>query len=294
MDIEKGNESAGEGNKDPDNDEKGEDLKETKNKRKKSKSKSKSKDKKKYTRKKKTKKSQKESEEEGEDGIEGDNISSKKMDLEEEGKDKWEGIKVFKPDVQNYFKDAKYPSSVNDFIKHLNEGKNYTNQDFLAWANRAHYLFVRMGRMHINYESFLRDLHTIEKIPQLCYYRIAVYYFYSKKNEQKYVTYFHVYFRPQFRIRTSTLKDWVLIQDINPKQIDQIMLGKFGNQQIFELQIRLFDIAKLHMTDKAFMEALNYKALYAVENEARKYEIIDKLPPIDDEEEEEKDEGEND
>lgn len=291
MDIEKGNESAGEGNKDPDNDEKGEDLKETKNKRKKSKSKSK--DKKKYTRKKKTKKSQKESEEEGDDGTEGDNISSKKMDVEE-GKDKWEGIKVFKPDVQNYFKDAKYPSSVNDFIKHLNEGKNYTNQDFLAWANRAHYLFVRMGRMHINYESFLRDLHTIEKIPQLCYYRIAVYYFYSKKNEQKYVTYFHVYFRPQFRIRTSTLKDWVLIDDINPKQIDQIMLGKFGNQQIFELKIRLFDIAKLHMTDKAFMEALNYKALYAVENEARKYEIIDKLPPIDDEEEEEKDEGEND
>ena len=281
------------GGKENEDESQGSNNKKTDKRKKKSKSKKKTKGKK-Y--KKKTKEenvSEDDKESEGEKAAEESkkNISKSQADKKtiDEG-EFYSGKKVFNADVLKFFNDIKYHSQVKTIFKDYESGISHKNETKGFWGNRAHFLFMRTGKLHQHWDdvpqdeieaeqfNFMSSLQYFEtKIKKCVYYRYIHYKFKNKSNQTSYITYLHLRFTPEFKLSVRQFNEWVLLNTPNPSTIDSILIGNRSPGNHDNPFIRLCHVESNGLSRKLLLDQLQDQANTANEKTQVIYNILETI-----------------
>lgn len=268
--------------------------------------------------------SKKGNESDGENGADDDKVSEGEKAAEESKKnlsksqaDKktidegefYSGKKVFNADVLKFFNDIKYHSQVKTIFKDYESGISHKNETNGFWGNRAHFLFMRTGKLHQQWNDvpedeieseqykFMSALQYFEvKIKKCVYYRYIHYKFKDKSNQNSYVTYLHLRFTPQFKLSVTRFNEWVLLNTPNIKTIDSILIGNRSPGNHDNPFIRLCHVESNGFSRKKIIDELQDQANTGNQNFQLHYRIIENVRKLNitlDDEEEDLAEGHN-
>ena len=216
------------------------------------------------------------------------NLSKSQADKKtiEEG-EFYSGKKVFNADVLKFFNDIKYHSQVKTIFKDYESGISHKNETKGFWGNRAHFLFMRTGKLHQHWDdvpqdeieaeqfNFMSSLQYFDtKIKKCVYYRYIHYKFKNKSNQTSYITYLHLRFTPEFKLSVRQFNEWVLLNTPNPSTIDSILIGNRSPGNHDNPFIRLCHVESNGLSRKLLLDQLQDQANTANEKTQVTYNIL--------------------
>lgn len=195
-------------------------------------------------------------------------IGENKNRIKEIKREKEENINNVESKLENrkfftYFKEKREAEIWRDLI---NGGVNYKNRK--EWGKKHHFIFLNVGFWSRFDEEINECFREIEKQKELVYYILTYYKSKTiiKEKEYLYITVMYLYFEPQYRLPIKYLKEWIYLDKINYRNLDDIIIGNYANKKIDSIGIRILNKEKLKITEDELITKYRKKAEEIHEN----------------------------
>lgn len=178
-------------------------------------------------------------------------IEENKNRIKEIKKEKEDNINNIEFKLENrkfftYFKEKRDAEIWRDLI---NGGVIYKNRK--EWGKKHHFIFLNVGYWSRFDEEINECFREIEKQKELVYYILTYYKNKTiiKEKEYLYITVMYLYFEPQYRLPNKYLREWIYLDKINYRNLDDIIIGNYANKKIDSIVFRILNPEKLKITE---------------------------------------------
>lgn len=156
-----------------------------------------------------------------------------------------QGLNYYRDEIENFISQYKDKDFTSFYKEVIFAGTNYINKEIPldGWGKKQHFLFFKCGGMFRNELICKNEYDKIEKIKELSYYTITIYKgeHKNKNNDPLLTTLLHLYLYPQKRLSIKYLSDWILLNQYEYRQIENMTIGAFANEVIHSIFIKILN-----------------------------------------------------
>ena len=217
-----------------------------------------------------------------------ENEEEKKEGEEDEKDERYKvltGKECFEKDINDFFNVIKENEDIVDEFKIDFENSTSKANEIGLWGSKSHFVFVRTGCYDLKVRDFVVDLKLLERASNIEYYRFINYKLKTaKKNDNRFITYFHIHYNPGGKLSCKLFNDWYLVKIDNIKDIEPRMIGNIGTGKIgkaLKPYLRIPPNTTLKTKPVDFIDKMNKKLTSGRFKNNCNYEIIDDLPKLD-------------